>query len=83
MRKLIDVSRVTFTVTLAAQPKTDGTANARQKTERDSGRPLSEVLAEASGLDPSSLSTQPDVGEAGVQVDDVLAAHRTLTEGQQ
>lgn len=60
MRKLIDVSRVTFTVTLAAQPKTDGTANARQKTERDSGRPLwtTEVMAlDASGAEIFKITT--------------------------
>ena len=46
------------------------------------GRSLAEVLAQLPGLDLGSLSPAPDVGEAGAQVDDVLAAHRTLTEGK-
>jgi 3-carboxy-cis,cis-muconate cycloisomerase len=50
---------------------------------RATGRPLADVLSERSDLDPSSLGTGPDIGEAGAQVDDVLAAHRTLTEGKQ
>jgi 3-carboxy-cis,cis-muconate cycloisomerase len=51
------------------------------RSARESGRPLADVLAEAGGLDAASLRTPPDVGEAGAQVDDVLAAHRSLTEG--
>ena len=51
------------------------------RSARETGVPLADVLAERSGLDPASLRTPPDVGEAGAQVDDVLAAHRTLTEG--
>ncbi len=52
------------------------------RSARADGRPLADVLAERSGLDPSNLGVKPDVGEAGAQVDDVLAAHRTLTEGK-
>jgi 3-carboxy-cis,cis-muconate cycloisomerase len=52
------------------------------RSARATGRPLADVLAELSGLDPASLRTAPDVGEAGAQVDDVLTAHRTLTEGK-
>jgi 3-carboxy-cis,cis-muconate cycloisomerase len=51
------------------------------RSARETGRPFADVLAERSGLDASSLGTAPDVGEAGAQVDDVLAAHRTMTEG--
>jgi 3-carboxy-cis,cis-muconate cycloisomerase len=51
------------------------------RSARESGRSLADVLAEAGGLDAASLRTPPDVGEAGAQVDDVLAAHRSLTEG--
>jgi 3-carboxy-cis,cis-muconate cycloisomerase len=51
------------------------------RVARDTGRPLAAVLVEVSGLDPSSVAGGPDVGEAGAQVDHVLAAHRTLTEG--
>jgi 3-carboxy-cis,cis-muconate cycloisomerase len=52
------------------------------RSARESGRALADVLAERSGLDPSALRTGPDVGEAGAQVDDVLATHRTLAEGK-
>ena len=47
----------------------------------ETGRPLAEVLAGRPDLDLSALPTAPDVGEAGAQVDAVLADHRRLTEG--
>ena len=47
-----------------------------------SGRPLSEVLAERTDVDVSALlAGGPDLGEAGAQVDAVLADHARLTEG--
>jgi 3-carboxy-cis,cis-muconate cycloisomerase len=46
------------------------------------GRPLAEVLAARPDLDVRALlEKEPDVGEAGPQVDAVLAEHRRLTEG--
>jgi 3-carboxy-cis,cis-muconate cycloisomerase len=47
-----------------------------------SGRPLREVLAGRPDLDARTLlASGPDVGEAGAQVDAVLADHRRLIEG--
>jgi hypothetical protein len=47
-----------------------------------SGRPLHEVLAGRTDVDVTTLlAGGPDVGEAGAQVDAVLAEHRSLTEG--
>jgi 3-carboxy-cis,cis-muconate cycloisomerase len=46
---------------------------------RETGRPLSELLAGRPEIDVAALA--PDVGEAGAQVDAVLAEHRRLTEG--
>jgi 3-carboxy-cis,cis-muconate cycloisomerase len=46
---------------------------------RETGRPLSEVLAGRPEIDVAALA--PDMGEAGAQVDAVLAEHRRLTEG--
>jgi 3-carboxy-cis,cis-muconate cycloisomerase len=48
-----------------------------------SGRSLVEVLAERDDVDLDELSAAagPDVGEAGAQVDAVLAEHRRLIEG--
>jgi 3-carboxy-cis,cis-muconate cycloisomerase len=47
-----------------------------------SGRPLREVLAGRSDVDVSALlDGAPDTGEAGAQVDAVLADHARLTEG--
>jgi 3-carboxy-cis,cis-muconate cycloisomerase len=47
-----------------------------------SGRPLWDVLAERTGVDVESLlAGGPDTGEAGAQVDAVLAEHARLTEG--
>jgi len=48
---------------------------------RESGRPVTDVLAGRPGLDLGSLSLAPDVGEAGPQVDAALDEHRRLTEG--
>jgi adenylosuccinate lyase len=46
------------------------------------GRPLADVLAGRPGLDVAALlAAGPEVGEAGVQVDAVLAEHRRLIEG--
>ena len=46
-------------------------------------RPLTELLAARGDVDVDALlaGTGPDVGEAGAQVDAVLAEHRRLTEG--
>ena len=46
------------------------------------GRPLRDVLADRGDVDVAALlGAGPDVGEAGAQVDAVLAEHRRLTEG--
>jgi 3-carboxy-cis,cis-muconate cycloisomerase len=58
----------------------DAAADAVQQA-RETGRPLAEVRAGRPDLDLSALSTAPDVGEAGAQVDAVLTEHRYLTEG--
>jgi hypothetical protein len=76
MRKLIETSRVTFTVTLAAVAKSDGTPGGRQKTERDTGRPLwtTQVMAlDSSGAEVLTVTTpgvRPEVtvGEMVVPV---------------
>jgi 3-carboxy-cis,cis-muconate cycloisomerase len=49
-----------------------------------SGRPLSDVLIGRPDVDGAVLTAvaAPDAGEAGAQVDAVLAEHRRLTEGQ-
>ena len=47
-----------------------------------SGRPLREVVAGRTDVDGSTLlAAEPDVGEAGAQVDAALAEHDRLTEG--
>jgi adenylosuccinate lyase len=46
---------------------------------RETGRPLSELLAGRPEVDVAALA--PDLGEAGAQVDAALAEHRRLTEG--
>jgi 3-carboxy-cis,cis-muconate cycloisomerase len=47
-----------------------------------SGRPLRDVLAERTDVDVAGLlAAGPDTGEAGAQVDAVLADHARLTEG--
>jgi 3-carboxy-cis,cis-muconate cycloisomerase len=50
---------------------------------RESGRPVTEVLAGRPGLDPALLDRAAtyDVGDAGLQVDAALDEHRLLTEG--
>ena len=60
----------------------DAAADAVQQA-RETGRPLSEVLAGRPDLDLSALPTEPDVGEAAAQTDAVLADHRRLTEGSE
>jgi 3-carboxy-cis,cis-muconate cycloisomerase len=51
---------------------------------RATGRPLVEILREREDVDVDELlaGAGPDVGEAGAQVDAVLAEHRRLTEGE-
>ncbi|MGY2003457.1 3-carboxy-cis,cis-muconate cycloisomerase [Blastococcus sp. SYSU DS1024] len=51
------------------------------RAARATGRPLAELLAERADLDPADLRTAPDVGEAGAQVDAVLADHHARTGG--
>ncbi|MGY1720981.1 3-carboxy-cis,cis-muconate cycloisomerase [Blastococcus sp. SYSU DS0552] len=46
------------------------------------GRPLADVVAGRDDVDLAALlGARPDVGEAGAQVDEVLAEHTHLTEG--
>jgi 3-carboxy-cis,cis-muconate cycloisomerase len=67
---------------LGAGAAHDAAADAVQQA-RATGRPLVDVLAGRPGLDLVALTAAvaPDVGEAGAQVDAVLADHRRLTEG--
>ena len=60
----------------------DAAADAVQQA-RESGRTLAQVLAGRPEVDVEALlrAAAPDVGEAGAQVDAVLAEHRRLTEG--
>jgi 3-carboxy-cis,cis-muconate cycloisomerase len=53
------------------------------RAARESGRTLADVLAGRNDVDVDELLTAaaPDAGEAGMQVDAVLAEHRRLTEG--
>jgi len=53
------------------------------RAARESGRTLADVLAGRNDVDVDELLTAaaPDEGEAGMQVDAVLAEHRRLTEG--
>lgn len=51
------------------------------RTARAEDRSLAEVLVWHDELDVGSLSTAPDVGDAGAQVDAALADHARLTEG--
>jgi adenylosuccinate lyase len=71
-----------LTPTLGPGAAHDAAADAVQQA-RETGRPLADVLAGRPGLDLAALTaaTTPDVGEAGAQVDAVLADHRRLTEG--
>jgi 3-carboxy-cis,cis-muconate cycloisomerase len=60
----------------------DAAADAVQQA-RETGRPVADVLAGRPGIDIAAVlsSAGPDMGEAGAQVDAVLAEHRRLTEG--
>jgi 3-carboxy-cis,cis-muconate cycloisomerase len=59
----------------------DAAAEAAREAVR-TGRPLRDVLADRGDVDVAALlEAGPDVGEAGAQVDAVLAEHRRLTEG--
>jgi 3-carboxy-cis,cis-muconate cycloisomerase len=58
----------------------DAAAEAAREAVR-TGRPLRDVLADRGDVDVALLEAGPDVGEAGAQVDAVLAEHRRLTEG--
>jgi 3-carboxy-cis,cis-muconate cycloisomerase len=70
-----------LTTTLGRGPAHDEAAAAvREATSTN--RPLAEVLAGRTDVDVAALTPGgPDVGEAGAQVDAVLAEHRRLTEG--
>ena len=52
------------------------------RTAQAEGTPLADVLARHPGLDPAALSTAPDVGEAGAQVDVVLSEHVRVVQGE-
>ncbi|MDK3257632.1 3-carboxy-cis,cis-muconate cycloisomerase [Blastococcus capsensis] len=54
---------------------------AAARTARETGRPFADLLAERGDLDPADLRAGPDVGEAGTQVDAVLADHDARTGG--
>jgi adenylosuccinate lyase len=52
------------------------------RTAAATGRPLADVVAERADVDAAALLPgAPDTGEAGAQVDAVLADHARLTEG--
>jgi 3-carboxy-cis,cis-muconate cycloisomerase len=70
-----------LTPALGRGPAHDAAAAAvREATS--TGRPLAEVLAGRTDIDVTALTAgRPDVGEAGAQVDAVLAEHRRLIEG--
>jgi 3-carboxy-cis,cis-muconate cycloisomerase len=67
--------------TLGRGPAHEAVAEA-VRTAHTEGRPLRSVLTERTGVDVEALDVTPDVGEAGAQVDIVLAEHRNLTEGK-
>ena len=69
-----------LTATMGRGPAHDLVAGA-VRTARAEGRLLHDVLAEVAGVELAAHGAAPDVGEAGAQVDAVLAEHRTLTEG--
>jgi 3-carboxy-cis,cis-muconate cycloisomerase len=69
-----------LTATVGRGPAHDLVAGA-VRTARAEGRLLHDVLAEVAGVEPAASDAAPDVGEAGAQVDAVLAEHRRLTEG--
>jgi 3-carboxy-cis,cis-muconate cycloisomerase len=67
--------------TLGAGAAHDAAAQATREA-RDTGRPLREVLPGRTDVDVAALlDSAPDTGEAGAQVDAVLADHARLTEG--
>ena len=70
-----------LTPTLGRGAAHDAAAEA-VRTAAATGRALAEVLAGRTDVDVASLLPgAPDTGEAGAQVDAVLADHRSLTEG--
>jgi 3-carboxy-cis,cis-muconate cycloisomerase len=70
-----------LTPTLGKAAAHDAAAEATREAAI-SGRPLREVLAGRIDIDVDALlAAAPDTGEAGAQVDAVLADHRRLTEG--
>jgi 3-carboxy-cis,cis-muconate cycloisomerase len=70
-----------LTPTLGKSAAHDAAAEATREAAI-SGRPLREVLAGRTDIDVNALlAAAPDTGEAGAQVDAVLADHRRLTEG--
>ena len=70
-----------LTSTLGKAAAHDAAAEATREAAI-SGRPLREVLAGRTDIDVDALlAAAPDTGEAGAQVDAVLADHRRLTEG--
>jgi 3-carboxy-cis,cis-muconate cycloisomerase len=70
-----------LTPSLGAGAAHDAAAQATREA-RESGRPLREVLAGRTDVDVAALLPgAPDTGEAGAQVDAVLADHARLTEG--
>jgi len=72
-----------LTPSLGAGAAHDEAARATREA-RESGRPLREVLAGRTDVDvPALLGGAPDTGEAGAQVDAVLADHVRLTEGSE
>jgi 3-carboxy-cis,cis-muconate cycloisomerase len=70
-----------LTPTAGAGPAHDAAAQATREA-RETGRPLREVVAARTEVDVDALLPgAPDTGEAGAQVDAVLADHARLTEG--
>ena len=71
----------TLTPTLGRGAAHEAVAEVSREAAR-SGRALRDVLADRGDVDVDALPAgPPDVGEAGTQVDAVLAEHRRLTEG--
>ena len=72
-----------LTPTLGTGAAHDAAAQATREA-RETGRSLREVLAGRTDVDVDTLlDTAPDTGEAGAQVDAVLADHARLTEGSE
>jgi 3-carboxy-cis,cis-muconate cycloisomerase len=70
-----------LTPTLGAGAAHDAAAQATREAE-ETGRPLRQVVAERGDVEVDALLPgAPDTGEAGAQVDAVLADHARLTEG--